>query len=165
MIACTSKTETKTETKNLDPLAGTFTSGDAKAKRLWSDMMLFSKAEYSFVDTFLTPNFTLKTAADTAVIVRGKDQVIAYWSQMHTLLNDVTFTEGRLQTFTLNNGEVWTGYFGALMATGKFTNKNHVVPLTVWIKWDGDKIAHQEDWYDAKFVMDEMAANPNAVKK
>jgi hypothetical protein len=44
MIACTSKTETKTETKNLDPLAGTFTSGDAKAKRLWSDMMLFSKA-------------------------------------------------------------------------------------------------------------------------
>jgi len=163
MIACTSKTET--ETKNLDPLAGTFTSGDAKSKRLWSDIMLFSKADYSFVDTFLSPDFVLRTAADTAVVVRGKEGAIAYWSQMHTLLKDISFTEGRVQTFTLNNGEIHTLYFGTLLATGKFSNKNIAMPVNVWVEWKGDKMVSQTDMYDAKFIMDEIAANPDAVKK
>lgn len=163
MIACTNKTET--ETKSLDPLSGTFVSRDEKAKTLLNDMKLFSTGDYSFVDKILSPDFTLRTAADTAVVVRGKEQVIAYWSQMHTLLKDISFTEGRASTFTYNNGEIWTGYFGTLIATGKFSNKHIVTPLTCWIKWEGDKIVYQEDWFDAKFIADEIAADPGASKK
>ncbi len=46
MIACTNKTETK----NLDPLSGTFVSRDEKAKTLLNDMKLFSTGDYSFVN-------------------------------------------------------------------------------------------------------------------
>ncbi len=165
MIACTSKTETKTETKNEDPLSGTFVSRDEKAKILMNDIALFSKADYSFVDKFISPDFVLRTAADTAVIVRGKEQVIGYWSQMHILLKDISFTEGTVQTFTQNNGEIYTLYAGTLLATGKFTSKNIAMPVNVWVKWEGDKMVSQTDMYDAKLLMDEMAANPDAGKK
>lgn len=165
IIACTSKTETKTETKNEDPLSGTFASRDEKAKILMNDIALFSKADYSFVDKYISPDFVLRTAADTSVIVRGKEQVIAYWSQMHTLLNDISFTEGRVQTFTLNNGEIYTLYAGTLLATGKFTNKSIATPVNVWVEWKGDKMVSQMDMYEDKFIMDEIAANPDAVKK
>ena len=163
MIACTTP-ETKTETKNEDPLSGTFISRDEKAKILLNDIALFSKGDYSFVDSFISPDFVLRTAADTAVIVRGKEQAIAYWSQMHTLLKDISFTEGRVQTFTLNNGEIYTLYFGTLLATGKFTSKNIAMPVNVWVEWKGDKMVSQTDMYDAKLLMDEMAANPDAPK-
>ena len=46
MIACTNKTETK----NLDPLSGSFVSRGEKAKTLLNDMKLFSTGDYSFVD-------------------------------------------------------------------------------------------------------------------
>ena len=39
------------------------------------------------------------------------------------------------------------------------------MPVNVWVEWKGDKMVSQTDMYDAKFIMDEIAANPDAVKK
>ena len=165
MIACTSKTETKVETKSEDPLSGTITSRDEKANRLFSDMELFAKEDYSFVNEYMSADFTLKTLGDTAVIVKGREQAIAYWKNLHVLFKDLSFTKGRIATFKHNNGETWSAYFGNLLSTGKFSNKNYVIPLSVWILWDGDKIVHQSDMFDSKIMAEEMAANPAASKK
>ena len=134
------------KTENVDPLSGTFTSRDAKAQILLKNMNLFANAVWD-------------TAGDTAVFARGKEEAIAYWNNIHSIYEDISFSEGRLQTFELNNGEVWSAYFGELYAVGKFTKENYAIPLNVWIQWENDKIVRQVDMLDSKFINAEIEAS------
>jgi hypothetical protein len=149
----------KTKTENKDPLSGTFTSRDAKAKTLLKNMNLFANADFSYVSEIVTEDFTLSTAGDTAVAAYGKDEAIAYWNNIHGIYDDIRFSEGRLQTFELNNGEVWSAYFGELYAVGKFSKENYAIPLNIWIQWENDKIIRQVDMLDSKFIAAEIAAS------
>jgi len=135
-----------------NPLSGTFTERDDKAKTMYNN--------FSYVKETLSPDFKLKNAGDTAVAARGHEGVIAYWQQLHTLFKDISFSEGRVHTFYLNNGEVYTAYFGELTATGKHTNKTFTSPVQIWDKWEGDKIISQMDMVDTKKIFDEVAAAP-----
>lgn len=147
------------KTENVDPLSGTFTSRDAKAQILLKNMNLFANADFSYVSEIITENFTLSTAGDTAVFARGKQEAIAYWNNIHSIYEDISFSEGRLQTFELNNGEVWSAYFGELYAVGKFSKENYAIPLNVWIQWKNDKIVRQVDMLDSKFINAEIEAS------
>ena len=145
-----------------NPLSGTFTERDEKAKTMYNNLTLFAKADFSYVKETLSPDFKLKNAGDTAVAARGHEGVIAYWQQLHTLFKDISFSEGRVHTFYLNNGEVYTAYFGELTATGKHTNKTFTSPVQIWDSWVGDKMTSQMDMVDTKKIFDEAAAAPAA---
>ena len=122
-------------------------------------MNLFAKADFSYVTELVTEDFTLQTAGDTAVAATGPEEAVAYWNNIHGIYDDITFSEGRLQTFTLNNGEVWSAYFGELYAVGKFSKENYAIPLNVWIQWENDKIVRQVDMLDSKFITAEIKAS------
>tara|TARA_B100001057_G_scaffold480768_1_gene553990 strand:+ start:175 stop:717 length:543 start_codon:yes stop_codon:yes gene_type:complete len=148
----------KTKTENNDPLSGSFSSRDAKAEILLKNMSLFANADFSYVSEILAEDFTLSTAGDTAAVAYGQEEAIAYWNNIHGIYEDIRFSEGRLLTFELNNGEVWSAYFGELYAVGKFSKENYAIPLHVWIQWENDKIIRQIDMLDSKFITAEIAA-------
>ena len=150
------------KTENVNPLSGIFTSRDAKAEILQKNMNLFANADFSYVSEIITENFTLSTAGDTAVVAHGKEEAIAYWNNIHGIYEDIRFSDGRLQTFELNNGEVWSAYFGELYAVGKFSKENYAIPLNVWIQWENDKIVRQVDMLDSKFFTAEIEASEEA---
>ena len=58
----------------------------------------------------------------------------------------------------MNNGEVWSAYFGELYAIGKFSKENYAIPINVWIQWENDKIIQQVDMLDSKFITAELVA-------
>jgi hypothetical protein len=140
-----------------DSLAGTFTSKDAKSARLLSIIKLFSKQDSSYLIDY-APNFTLKLMSDTAVVARGPEGFAAYHKNLHNLFTDINFSDGRTFTYNTNNGENWSAYFGQCTATGKNTKTKYLMPVNVWIRWDGDKIIEQVDIVDSKFSNAEMAA-------
>jgi hypothetical protein len=140
-----------------DSLAGTFTSKDAKSAKLLSTIKLFSKEDTSYLVNY-APNFTLKLMSDTAVIARGPEGFAAYHKNLHNLFTDINFADGNTFTYVINNGEVWSAYFGQCTATGKNTNTKYVMPVNVWVRWDGDKIVFQSDVVDSRFANAEMAA-------
>lgn len=140
-----------------DSLAGTFTSKDAKSIKLLSIIRLFSKQDTSYLTDY-APNFTLSLHSDTAVVARGPEGFAAYHRNLHSLFTDIYFSDGNKFTYNLNNGENWTAYFGQCTATGKNTNAKYVMPVNVWVRWDGDKIIQQVDIVDSKFANAEMAA-------
>ena len=163
-VSCSESSSENVNTKkeiieNGDPLSGIFTSRDAKAETLFRNMNLFAKADFSYLKDLLGEDFTLHTAGDTAAVASGEVEAITYWKNIHSIYEDITFSEGRLQTFELNNGEVWTAYFGELYAVGKFSKENYAIPLHVWIQWENDKIIRQVDMLDSKFIAAEITAS------
>ena len=159
LVSCTESATENAKVENTDPLSGVFTSRDSKAMTLLKNMNLFAKADFSYVTELVTEDFTLQTAGDTAVAATGPEEAVAYWNNIHGIYEDITFSEGRLQTFTLNNGEVWSAYFGELYAVGKFSKENYAIPLNVWIQWENDKIVRQVDMLDSKFITAEIEAS------
>lgn len=162
LVSCSESSTENAKAKNeinTDPLSGVFTSNDAKAETLLNNMNLFAQADFSYVSEFFAENFSLSTAGDTAVAVQGADDAIVYWNNIHGIYDDIRFSEGRLQTFELNNGEVWSAYFGELYAVGKFSKENYAIPLNVWIQWENDKIIRQFDMLDSKFITAEIEAS------
>ncbi len=162
-LSCKEATDAK-KTASQDPLSGTFTERDEKGKKMFENLVRFTKEDFSYANDYLSPNFQFKTAADTAVVFKGIDQAVAYWKQVHVLFKDLSFSEGRVHTFYLNNGEVRSAYFGQITATGKFTNITATRPMQIWVKWEGDKVVSQMDMIDSKLILEEAAAAAAAAK-
>jgi hypothetical protein len=158
IFSCAQAPKESAPPESKDPLSGVFTSRDSKAQTLFSNMTLFANADFSYVNKLLTEDFTLRTSGDTGIAATGREDVIKYWNGIHGIYEDISFSKGRLQTFELNNGEVWSAYFGDLYAKGKFSKENYAIPINVWIQWENDKIIHQVDMLDSKFITAEIAA-------
>ena len=158
IFSCAQAPKESAPPESKDPLSGVFTSRDSKAQTLFSNMNLFANADFSYVNELLTEDFTLRTSGDTGIAATGREDVIKYWNGIHGIYEDISFSKGRLQTFELNNGEVWSAYFGDLYAKGKFSKENYAIPINVWIQWENDKIIHQVDMLDSKFITAEIAA-------
>ena len=158
ILSCVQSPKENTTLKSDNPLSGVFTSRDSKAETLFRNMNLFAKADFSYVDELLAKDFILRTSGDTAVAATGGEETIKYWTNINVIYEDISFQEGRLQTFELNNGEVWSAYFGELYAVGKFSKENYAIPINVWIQWENDKIIQQVDMIDSKFITAELIA-------
>ena len=158
IFSCNQASKENSNKETTDPYSGVFTSRDAKAQTLLRNMNLFANADFSYVNEILTEDFTLNTAGDTAVAATGRESAIEYWNGIHTIYENISFAEGRLQTFEVNNGEIWSAYFGELYAKGKFSKEDYAIPLNVWIQWQDDKIIHQVDMIDSKFITAELIA-------
>ena len=158
IFSCAQAPKESAPPESKDPLSGVFTSRDSKAQTLFSNMNLFANADFSYVNKLLTEDFTLRTSGDTGIAATGREDVIKYWNGIHGIYEDISFSKGRLQTFELNNGEVWSAYFGDLYAKGKFSKENYAIPINVWIQWENDKIIHQVDMLDSKFITAEIEA-------
>jgi hypothetical protein len=158
IFSCAQAPKESAPPESKDPLSGVFTSRDSKAQTLFSNMNLFANADFSYVNKLLTEDFTLRTSGDTGIAATGREDVIKYWNGIHGIYEDISFSKGRLQTFELNTGEVWSAYFGDLYAKGKFSKENYAIPINVWIQWENDKIIHQVDMLDSKFITAEIEA-------
>ena len=158
IFSCAQAPKESAPPESKDPLSGVFTSRDSKAQTLFSNMNLFANADFSYVNKLLTEDFTLRTSGDTGIAATGREDVIKYWNGIHGIYEDISFSKGRLQTFELNNGEVWSAYFGDLYAKGKFSKENYAIPINVWIQWENDKIINQVDMIDSKFITAELVA-------
>lgn len=158
IFSCNQASKENSNKETADPYSGVITSRDAKAQTLLRNMNLFANADFSYVDEFLTEDFTLKTLGDTAVAATGKESALEYWNGIHTIYENISFSEGTLQTFELNNGQIWSAYFGELYAKGKFSKEDYAIPVNVWVQWENDKIIHQVDMIDSKFITAELIA-------
>jgi hypothetical protein len=158
ILSCVQSPKENTTSKSDNPLSGVIRSRDSKAKTLFRNMTLFAKADFSYVDELLAKDFIIRTSGDTAVVATGGEESIKYWNNLHEIYEDISFSDGRLQTFELNNGEVWSAYFGELYAMGKFSKENYAIPVNVWIQWENDKIIQQVDMLDSKFITAELVA-------
>jgi len=85
IFSCNQASKENSNKETTDPYSGVITSRDAKAQTLLRNMNLFANADFSYVDEFLTEDFTLKTAGDTAVAATGKESAIEYWNGIHTI--------------------------------------------------------------------------------
>ena len=158
IFSCNQASKENSNKETTDLYSGVFTSRDAKAQTLLRNMNLFANADFSYVNELLTEDFTLNTAGDTAFAATGRESAIEYWNGIHTIYENISFSEGRLQTFEVNNGEIWSAYFGELYAKGKFSKEDYAIPINVWIQWQNDKIIHQVDMIDSKFITAELIA-------
>ena len=79
----------------------------------------------------------------------------------HTLFSDITMTlnSGDLKTFTGNNGQVATGYWGLWTGKGKYTNAETKVPLHMILWWEGDKVVQIYRIFDQATLTAEVAAS------
>ena len=79
----------------------------------------------------------------------------------HTLFSDITMTlnSGDLKTFTGNNGQVATGYWGLWTGKGKYTNAETKVPLHMILWWEGDKVVQIYRIFDPATLTAEVAAS------
>jgi len=78
----------------------------------------------------------------------------------HSIFSDITVTlrPGDLKTFTGNNGQVATGYWGIWKGKGKYTNAETKVPLHMILWWKGDKIVQIYRIFDPTTLKAEVAA-------
>jgi hypothetical protein len=63
-----------------------------------------------------------------------------------------------------NNGEIWTNFYGVMMAKGNFTGKDILVPIHRTMLWQNDKVVKDVHVYDTKLIMEELAARAAAGK-
>ena len=66
---------------------------------------------------------------------------------------------GDLKTFTGNNGQVATGYWGLWKGKGKYTNAETKVPLHMILWWKGDKVVQIYRMFDPATLKAEVAAS------
>jgi hypothetical protein len=91
----------------------------------------------------------------------GRTEFINSDMYTHTIYSDITMTlrPGDLKTFTGNNGQVATGYWGIWKGKGKYTNAETKVPLHMILWWKGDKIVQIYRIFDPTTLKAEVAAS------
>ncbi len=91
----------------------------------------------------------------------GRAEFIKADQFTHTLFSDITMTlkPGELKTFTGNNGQVATGYWGLWTGKGKYTNAETKVPLHMILWWEGDKVVQIYRMFDPVTLTAEVAAS------
>jgi|TARA_B110000211_G_scaffold167167_1_gene188646 hypothetical protein len=60
MVSCVQSPKENTTLKSGNLLSGVFTSRDRKAEILFKNMTLFTKADFSYVDTLFSKRFYIK---------------------------------------------------------------------------------------------------------
>ncbi len=170
LIACTNQESKTTNTTTSEDIeGGSYVSLDdktAKAKQLIEAYMKndTSIAHELYVDTLRSVDGfadNVDSLNNFKVSPGGRSAFIAADMVTHTLFSDITMTvnKGDLKTFTGNNGQVATGYWGLWTGKGKFTNTVTKVPLHMILWWEEDKIVSIYRIFDPSTLKAEIAAS------
>lgn len=168
LIACTNQ-ETKTTATSEDTEGGSYMSLDyktAKVKQMIEGYMKndTSLAHEVYVDTLRSIDGfanNVDSLNKIKVTPGGRSAFISADMFTHTLFSDITMTlnKGDLKTFTGNNGQVATGYWGLWTGKGKYTNTLTKVPLHMILWWKGDKVVTIYRMFDPSTLKAEVAAS------
>jgi hypothetical protein len=170
LIACTTQeTKTTNTAASEDTEGGSYVSLDdktAKTKQLIEAYMKndTSVAHELYVDTLKSIDGfanNVDSLNQFNVSPGGRSAFIASDIVTHSLFSDITMTvnKGDLKTFTGNNGQVATGYWGLWTGKGKYTNTVTKVPLHMILWWEGDKIVTIYRIFDPSTLKAEIAAS------
>jgi len=168
-IACTNQSSKTTTTTSEDTEGGIYVSLDdktAKAKQMIEAYMKndTSVAHEVYVDTLRSIDGfanNVDSLNKIKVTPGGRSAFINADMFTHTLFSDITMTlnKGDLKTFTGNNGQVATGYWGLWTGKGKYTNTVTKVPLHMILWWKGDKVVTIYRMFDPSTLKAEVAAS------
>jgi len=169
LIACTDQSSKTTTTTSEDKEGGIYVSLDdktAKAKQMIEAYMKndTSVAHEVYVDTLRSIDGfanNVDSLNKIKVTPGGRSAFINADMFTHTLFSDITMTlnKGDLKTFTGNNGQVATGYWGLWTGKGKYTNTVTKVPLHMILWWKGDKVVTIYRMFDPSTLKAEVAAS------
>ena len=148
-----------------DSLGGTFSSNDAKSQIIHNQIKAVTTGDTAYAWNELDENIKVFYPSDTIPDMVGKKAYkadflanVSFWENPH-------FTFLRVVTLKMNNGETWTNLWGTWHAKGHFSGKEFTVNVHQAIKWENDKEVQEVNFYDTKFVMDELEAKKAAEKK
>jgi hypothetical protein len=170
MFACTSPETKKADVANAeDTEGGIYVSLDDKTAKTKQLIEAYMKNDTSVAHEFYAD--TLKVVdgfADNVdslnnykVTPGGRSAFIKADMYTHTLFSDIKISlkKGNLKTFTGNNGQVASGYWGVWTGKGKYTNAETKVPLHMLLWWKGDKIVQIYRIFDPSTLKAEVAAS------
>lgn len=158
--AASSSTEAST-----DSLGGTFSSTDEKSQIIQEQIKAVMSNDTTYKWDALADNIEVYYPSDTIPDIKGKQAYIADFAANSNFWANPHFTFLRVGTLKMNNGETWTNLWGTWHATGRFTGKEYTVNVHQALKWENDKLVQEINFYDTKFVLDEMAAKAAKEKK
>jgi hypothetical protein len=164
LFSCGQKQETANST-SADSLGGTFTSTDEKSQIIQDQIKAVIANDTTYQWDALAEDIEVYYPSDTIPDIKGKKAYLADFSSNKTFWSNPHFTFLRIGTLKMNNGETWTNLWGTWHATGRFTGKEYTVNVHQALKWENDKLTKEINFYDTKFVLDEMAAKAASEKK
>jgi hypothetical protein len=170
LIGCTNQeTKTTNTTTSEDIEGGSYVSLDDKTAKAKQLIEAYMKSDTSvghemYVDTLSSIDGfanNVDSLNNFNITPGGRSAFLAADMLTHSLFSDITMTlnKGDLKTFTGNNGQVATGYWGLWTGKGKFTNTVTKVPLHMILWWKGDKIISIYRIFDPSTLKAEIAAS------
>ena len=169
MFACTAPEKKADATASEDTEGGVYVSLDDKTAKVQQLIEAYMKNDSSTAHDLYAD--TLKSFDGFAnnvdslnkykVSPGGRSEFINADQYTHTLFSDIkmTLNKGNLKTFTGNNGQVATGYWGVWTGKGKYTNAETKVPLHMLLWWKGDKVVQIYRIFDPATLKAEVAAS------
>jgi hypothetical protein len=169
MFACNAPEKKADATASEDTDSGTYVSLDDKTAKVKALIEAYMKNDSSvahdlYVDTLKSVDgFANNVDSLNKYIVSpgGRSEFIKADQYTHTLFSDIkmTLNKGNLKTFTGNNGQVATGYWGIWTGKGKYSNAETKVPLHMLLWWKDDKIVQIYRMFDPATLKAEVAAS------
>jgi hypothetical protein len=166
MFACGQKqapTASSTES-SADSLGGTTTSLDEKSKAIQLQLDAYIAQDTTYAADVYADNAQIFYPGDTLADLRDKQAFLADFKGQYKNWKEIKFDHLRIFTVKFNNGEIWTNFYGVMMAKGNFTGKDILVPIHRTMLWQNDKVVKDVHVYDTKLIMEELAARAAAGK-
>jgi hypothetical protein len=165
LFSCGQKQESTATEAPADSLGGTFSSTDEKSQIIQNQIKAAMASDTTYKWDELADNIEVYYPGDTIPDIKGKKAYLADFAANSTFWENPHFTFLRVITLQMNNGETWTNVWGTYHAKGRYSGKDITTTIHQALKWENDKEAQEIDFFDTKFVADEMAAKAAAAKK
>jgi hypothetical protein len=169
MFACNAPEKKADDASSKDMEGGSYISTDDKTAKVKELIESYMKGDSSvahdlFVDTLKAYDGfaqNVDSLNNVKVSPGGRTAFINADMYTHTIFSDITMSlkPGDLKTFTGNNGQVATGYWGLWSGKGKHTNMETKVPLHMILWWKDDKIVSIYRMFDPATLKAEVAAS------
>lgn len=166
MFACGQKqapTASSAES-SADSLGGTTTSLDEKTKAIQKQLDAYMAQDTTYAADAYADNVQVYFPSDTVAEFTDKKAFLANFKGQYKNWKEVKFDRLRIFTVKFENGEVWTNFYGVMLAKGNFTGKDIMIPVHRAMLWQDDKIVRDIHLYDTKVVEEEIAARAAAGK-
>ena len=169
MFACTAPEKKADAATSEDMEGGSYVSLDDKTAKVKQLIEAYMKNDTSaahdlYADTLVSYDGFVNNVDSLDKLIDspgGRAEFINADMYTHTLFSDITMSlkPGDLKTFTGNNGQVATGYWGLWKGKGKYTNAETKVPLHMILWWKGDKVVQIYRMFDPATLKAEVAAS------
>jgi hypothetical protein len=166
LFSCGQKQDSAATTEvSTDSLGGTMSSTDEKSQIIRNQIKAAMANDTTYKWDELAEDIAVLYPGDTIPDIKGKKAYLADFKANSSFWENPHFTFLRVVTLKMNNGETWTNVWGTYHAKGHYSGRDITTTIHQALKWENDKETQEIDFFDTKFVVDEMAAKEAAAKK